>query len=164
MSTGGRAGIASGSRAAGPRPPAAADGRGDADRALWGAMVGLALLGAVVAGYLTYVHYAELRPFCVAGEGCKRVQSSAYAELAGVPVAVLGLGGYALILAGLLVLRGEAQRATTAFLALVGFGFSLYLTYREVFTIEAICAWCVASAILMTALTVLGLVRFLRAD
>lgn len=58
------------------------------------AAVVVALLGVAVAGYLTYVHYAGLEPFCAGGgHGCERVQSSSYAELAGIPVAVLGLAG-----------------------------------------------------------------------
>ena len=70
----------------------------------------LAVLGLAVAGYLTYVHYAELEPICAGGGGgCERVQNSSYAELAGVPVAVLGLVGYALILASLWV-PGDAGR------------------------------------------------------
>ena len=49
----------------------------------------------------------------------------------------------------------------SAFLALVGFGFSMYLTWAELFRIHAICQWCVGSAVLMTALMVLTLVRLL---
>jgi uncharacterized membrane protein len=62
-----------------------------------------------------------------------------------------------------LVVPGEAGLIAAAAQALVGFGFSVYLTYREVFTIEAICIWCVASALLMAALAILTLVRLLRA-
>jgi uncharacterized membrane protein len=113
----------------------------------------LAVLGLGVAGYLTYVHYAGLAPVCNIAHGCVKVQSSQYAELAGVPVALLGLLGYAGILVALL-LPGEAPRLAAALLALVGFGFSAYLTYRELFTIDAICQWCVASAVLMTGLAV----------
>jgi uncharacterized membrane protein len=51
----------------------------------------LALAGVAIAGYLTYVHYAELQPFCTGFSDCVRVQSSEYAKLAGVPVAVIGL-------------------------------------------------------------------------
>jgi uncharacterized membrane protein len=80
-----------------------------------------------------------------------------------VPVAVLGLGGYLAILGSLLV-RGEAGRAAGACLALAGFGFSAYLTYRELFTIKAVCQWCVASAILMTLLAVLTTIRLLAAE
>lgn len=112
------------------------------------------VLGLAVAGYLTYVHYAELEPLCVGGGGgCEKVQASDYAELAGVPVALLGLAGYALILASLWV-PGDAGRVSGALLALTGFGFSLYLTWVELFEIDAICQWCVVSVVLMTVLAV----------
>jgi uncharacterized membrane protein len=131
------------------------------ERRLVVVMAVLAVAGLGVAGYLTYVHYAGLHPVCVASGGCETVQSSHYAKLAGVPVPLLGLIGYAAILLSLLV-RGESGRLATAGLALVGFGFSLYLTYLELFVIKAICQWCVASAVLLTALAVLAVVRLLR--
>jgi uncharacterized membrane protein len=131
------------------------------DRRLQIAIVVLCVLGLLVAGYLTYVHYAGVKVLCVASGGCETVQASKYAKLAAVPVAVLGLIGYLLILASVAA-RGELARAAGFATALVGFGFSAYLTYRELFTIHAICQWCVASAVLMTALVVLTGVRFLR--
>ena len=45
----------------------------------------------------------------------------------------------------------------------MGVGFSAYLTYRELFTIDAICPWCVASAVIMTLLAIVMTVRLLRA-
>lgn len=122
----------------------------------------LALLGVALAGYLTYIHYADLKPFCLSSGGCEKVQTSDQSRLAGVPVALLGLIGYVLILGSLLV-RGETGPLLGALLALVGCGFSLYLTYSEIFQIKAICQWCVASAVLMTILAVLTTVRALRA-
>ena len=121
-----------------------------------------AVLGLAIAGYLTYVHYAGIEPICAASGGCERVQSSDYAELAGVPVALLGLLGYAGILAAALM-PGELARFATAWLAVVGLGFSLYLTYLELFEIHAICQWCVASAVIMAVLAVLSVTRVLRA-
>ena len=132
------------------------------ERRLVMAIAAAALLGLAVAGYLTYVHYAGVEPFCVAGGGgCEKVQASSYSKLAGVPVAVLGLGGYAALLGSLLV-PGDLGRLLGLLIAVVGFGFSAYLTYREVFTIEAICQWCVVSAVLMTVLAVLTAVRLVR--
>jgi uncharacterized membrane protein len=90
------------------------------------------------------------------------VQQSRYAELAGVPVALLGLGGYLAILVSLLR-QGEGARTVTAFLSLAGFGFSAWLTYVEVARLGAICIWCVGSAACMTLLAVLSVARFLSA-
>ena len=124
----------------------------------------LAAAGVAIAAYLTYVHYGDAEAVCVAGGGsCTKVQESEYAELAGIPVALLGLIGYVLILASAWV-RGDAGRLAGAVLALSGFGFSAYLTYRELFTIDAICQWCVASAVVMAALAVLTVWRLLAAD
>jgi uncharacterized membrane protein len=136
--------------------------RAGGDRRLRLAALVLAVLGIGVAGYLTYVHYEGIRPVCGIGGDCEKVQSSEWSELAGIPVALLGLLGYVAILASLLVRREEALIAG-ALISLVGFGFSVYLTYRELFTIEAICQWCVASAILMTLLAIVTTVRLLRA-
>jgi uncharacterized membrane protein len=90
------------------------------------------------------------------------VQTSEWSQLAGIPVALLGLLAYAAILAALFVRREEALIAA-ALTALVGCGFSAYLTYRELFTIDAICPWCVASAIIITLLAVVTTARLVRA-
>lgn len=77
------------------------------DRRLRVAMLTLALVGILVAGYLTYVHYADIKPLCAGGSGgCERVQNSAWAKLAGVPVALLGLITY-LTITGATLARGE---------------------------------------------------------
>jgi len=127
------------------------------------AAIACCALGLAIAGYLAYVHYAGISPVCEIAHGCEKVQSSRWSAVAGVPVALLGLLGYAGILAALLV-RGETALTAAAGQALVGAGFSAYLTYREVFTLHAICIWCVISAALMATLAVLTVVRLLRAD
>jgi uncharacterized membrane protein len=132
------------------------------DRALRTAGLVLAVLGIGIAGYLVYVHYADIDPVCNIAHGCHKVQTSDYAKLAGIPVALLGLIGYVVLLGALLAPQGETARMVAALTALVGFGFSLYLTYRELFTIDAICQWCVGSAILMTGLAVVCTWRLLR--
>jgi uncharacterized membrane protein len=125
------------------------------------AAVACCVVGLAIAGYLTYVHYAGISPVCEIAHGCEKVQTSEWSKVAGVPVALLGLLGYAAILAAVLI-PGETALTAAAGLAVVGFGFSAYLTYREVFTIEAICIWCVASAIVMAALAVLTVARLAR--
>jgi uncharacterized membrane protein len=127
-------------------------------------MIVLAVLGLAVASYLTYVHYAGIKPACTAGESCTKVQTSVYSKLGGVPVALIGLLGYIAILGSLLVRENETSRLVTMCLCLVGFGFSAYLTYRELFSIHAVCEWCASSAVILTVLTVLATWRFLRGD
>jgi len=134
-----------------------------ADSRLRIAILVFCLIGIADAGYLTYVHYAGLKVLCLSSGGCETVQASRWAKLGGIPVSVLGLAGYITIGLSLLV-RGELGRAAGFAVALIGFGFSLYLTYRELFTIHAICQWCVASAVIMTALAVITGLRFLRYD
>jgi uncharacterized membrane protein len=77
-------------------------------------------------------------------------------------VALIGLIGYVVILGSLLAPENETTRFATVALTLGGVGFSAYLTYRELFSIHAICEWCVSSAVIMTLLLCLGLWRFLR--
>ena len=121
----------------------------------------LALVGIGIAGYLTWVHYNGLEPVCVGGGGgCEKVQASRWAELGGVQVAVVGLAGYVAILASL-ALPEDIGASAAAFLSLVGFGFSAWLTYVEVVKIDAICQWCVASAVVMTALALVSVARVL---
>jgi uncharacterized membrane protein len=131
------------------------------------AVLVIALIGVAEASYLTYVHYYGLGALlCIgkhAGQStCEQVQSSAYSKLAGIPVALLGLIGYVTILATIFI-RGELARAAGFGVALIGCGFSLYLTYREVFTLKEICEWCVGSACLMTALAIITGIRYVRA-
>ena len=124
-------------------------------------LLALAVVGVGIATYLTYVHYAQIEPICTTG-GCETVQSSRYATLGGIPIAVFGLGMYLAIVALLVARRTERWRdvplfaAWTFLLALGGVLYSAYLTYLELRVIHAICTWCVASAITVTLICVLS--------
>ncbi len=129
-------------------------------------MIVLAVAGLGVATYLTVVHYVGFQLLACSGGGkssCATVQSSQWSELAGIPVAVLGLVGYVFILGSLLAPdRLEARTATLGF-TLVGFAFSAYLTWREGHSIHAWCEWCLSSAAILTVLFGLSIARFLSA-
>ena len=129
-------------------------------------MLVLALLGLGDATYLTVVHYAHITVACAAnGNPCETVQTSKYSSVAGVPVALLGAIGYVGILVSLLIREQEWTRLATLGLVLFGFAFSAYLTWQETFTIPGhpiYCEWCVGSAIILTVLLVLSLIRYLR--
>lgn len=121
------------------------------DRVVQRAGVVAAVAGLAVSVYLTVVHYADVAPICTVSKGCEVVQASEWASVAGVPVALLGAIGYAVLLT-LLLLPGQAPRLAAAGVALTGVLFSGWLTYLEIAEIHAICQWCVTSAVLMVAL------------
>lgn len=115
----------------------------------------LALAGAGIAAYLTVVHFADQPIVCSSIGDCELVNSSEYAKLAGIPVAILGLMSYVVLF---VVISASAFRRDFTLLmlawgiALAGFAFSMYLTYIELYVLDAICVWCVGSASVMTAL------------
>ncbi len=130
-------------------------------------LLALAIAGVVVAGYLSWVALDEGQEAACSGVGdCQTVQGSEFAEIAGVPIAVLGLGMYLALLALIAArrwwaaLRGEeppqALAGLTFALALGGTLYSAYLTWLELFEIEAICVWCVGSAVIVTLLMLLA--------
>ena len=113
-------------------------------------------LGLVVAGYLAYVEINGDEAVCGAVGDCNTVQQSEYAKVFGLlPIGLLGVVGYALILAAWFVRRRAsdwlADAAQALLLGFVLFGtlFSIYLTFLEPFVIGATCAWCLTSAMLM---------------
>ncbi len=134
-------------------------GRG---RVVWTAILILSALGILIAGYLTYVHIAQAKPYCAGLGDCERVNTGPYSQIAGIPVALLGLLAYITLFgASLIILRGGpgAEMATLAVFGLALFGvlFSGYLTYLELFVIRAICPWCVASAVTITLIFLLSI-------
>ena len=131
------------------------------ERALRLAGAVIATVGIGVATYITIADSGGGAPTCLAGgHGCTTVANSSYSHIAGVNVAVFGIVGYVLLLAAAAV-PGDPGRFGGLLMALVGFGFSAYLTYLELFVINAICQWCVASAVLMTLLLLVNAARAL---
>ena len=129
------------------------------DRSLRLLAAGVAGAGIAIAGYLTWAHYGGGSVVCPVGGGCETVQQSEYAEIAGMPVAVLGLGAYAIVLA-LVVWDAPAARLAAAAIAFVGLLFSAYLLVVQAFVIEAFCVWCLANDVVIApALAVLTALR-----
>jgi uncharacterized membrane protein len=127
----------------------------------------LALFGALDALYLTWIKLAHVQALCTGTGGCEAVNSSVYSEIHGVPIALFGLAGY-LALAALFALEARVpllqDYAPLAVfgLALTGTVYSAYLTYVELFVIRAVCPYCVASALLITGIFILSVVRLAR--
>jgi len=130
-----------------------------AERTLRIAAAVLAVAGIGVATYIAIAEFGGGTPVCLAGgHGCQTVARSHYSHLAGINVAVIGIGGYVLLLICALT-PGDVGRFGGFLTGLVGFGFSAYLTYLELFVIDAVCQWCVASAVLMTLSLALAATR-----
>ena len=121
----------------------------------------LASLGAAISAYILYVRETNGSLVCSTG-GCETVQSSSYAELLGLPVAALGLAGFVVLLVAALT-RGELARLVNATVALAAFLFAAYLLAVQLVVLDAICQWCVASAVCWCVLGVVEALRFWRA-
>jgi uncharacterized membrane protein len=121
----------------------------------------LALAGAGIAAYLTYTRYSGTLIACSTG-GCETVQHSRYAVVAGIPVAVLGLVGYAALLVTA-AFRGATSAALGVGCAIVGLAFSAYLLVAQIAVIHAICQWCLASDAVVTLIAMAALWRYLLA-
>lgn len=120
-----------------------------------------AALGIAVAGYIAIAEAGGDSPVCLAGgTGCRTVAESSYSEVAGINIAIFGMVGYALLL-GCAFFATDAVRLGGFVVSLAGFGYSIFLTYIEIFKIEAICHWCVGSAVLMTILFGLNAIRLI---
>jgi uncharacterized membrane protein len=123
----------------------------------------LCLLGAGVAGYLAYVETANVTAVCGPVGDCNTVQQSEYARLFDIlPIGVLGLMGYAVIAIAWAIARFSKNQMThwasiaVLVFAYLGTLFSAYLTFLEPFVIGATCAWCLTSAVIITALMLLS--------
>ncbi len=137
------------------------------DKALYRVSIGLAILGLLVSIYMTIFKLTENPGMCLGNGGCSVVNNSIYAEVYGIPVAVIGIGGYLAILASLLLrprssFFDENGTMIVFGLVLVGFLFTLYLIYVEVALIHALCPFCLTSQITMTALFIISIIALAR--
>ena len=127
----------------------------------------LAIAGMGVSAYLTYIHYADQPIACAGLSGCAAVENSEYSTIIDIPVALLGIlfcaGLLALVLARLarLPLAEEWAPLAAFSLTLMGVAFSAYLTYIELFVLEAICIWCTSFAGIVTVAWLITLVDVL---
>ncbi len=121
------------------------------------ALLILSVLGFLLSAYMTYLHYTEGQSaFCSQGSDCDVVRQSDYSSIFGIPVALLGAVGYAIIFWFAYVSMSRKIRWILLYtVSLAGFVFSAYLTYVELFKIQAICPYCVASAVIITVIFIL---------
>lgn len=137
------------------------------DKSLYRSSLALAGLGILVSIYMTIYKLTENPNMCLGNGGCSVVNSSKYAMVYGIPVAVIGVGGYLAILLLLWMERRNSfliENGTLVVfgLALIGFLFTVYLIYVELALIHALCPFCVTSQVTMTILFVLSVIRLVR--
>jgi len=127
-----------------------------------------ATVGCFVALYLWLYKIGVIGELKCGTGSCEFVQASRYAWLFGQPVALYGVVGYLALLVTALVglqprfLTSPGPTRVLALLSGVGFAFTLYLTYVELFVIHALCRWCVVSAVIMTLITAIAVTAALR--
>ena len=137
------------------------------DKWLYRISVALAVLGLLVSIYMTIYKVTSNNSMCLGSGDCSTVNASKYSEVNGIPVAVIGVLGYAAILAvhyfenrnrffkqnGTLIIFG---------MALTGFLFTLWLIYVEVAILKALCPFCVTSQTAMTLIFIIAVIRLIR--
>jgi uncharacterized membrane protein len=128
----------------------------------------LALVGALIALYMSAYKFGLMGDIVCGSGGCQTVQNSPWAVFMGVPVPAIGLAGYgALMLAAMLgvqpgIGRHRAIPLVLAGGATIGLLFSAYLTYLEAFVIHAWCRWCIGSAVIATLIFACAVPEFRR--
>jgi uncharacterized membrane protein len=137
------------------------------DKRLRQIAIALAVIGLLVSIYMTIYKVTNNESMCIGSSGCSEVNASRYSEINGIPVAILGVIGYAAILALLFLERRPGffqDNGTLLFfgVSLLGFLFTLYLIYIEVALIKAYCPFCLASQAFMTIIFIISVIRLAR--
>src|SRR5512133_3421533 len=127
----------------------------------------LAIIGLLVSIYMTIYKLTDNDAMCIGNGGCSVVNASRYSEVNGIPVAVIGVGGYAAILALLFLEQrpGFFQENGTMMvfgISLLVFLFTLYLIVVEIFFIKAYCPFCLTSQAVMTIIFILSVTRLVK--
>ncbi|MCX8062479.1 MAG: vitamin K epoxide reductase family protein [Anaerolineales bacterium] len=127
----------------------------------------MCVIGLVIAAYIAFVQLFQVQAICGPLEGCNTVLQSRYAKLLGfVPNSVLGFLSYlAVFFLWIWHLRRRdwlSRQSPLLILAitLLGSLLSVYLTVLQVFTLKALCMWCLSSAVIITLLFLLSISHY----
>jgi uncharacterized membrane protein len=129
----------------------------------------MSLLGLFLSAYLYLYKIGRIGTLACGSGGCETVQQSVWSRFGGIEVSLIGMLGYATLLAvGLIGLQPRlAGRRWPALLltGLAGGGvlFTAYLTSLELFVIHAICRWCVGSAVIIVGVLTASLLDLRQA-
>lgn len=132
------------------------------------AIATLALIGVLMSVYLTLHKFGYIGTLACGTGSCDTVQTSPWAVFMGIPVPVMGVGGYlslmVLAIAGIQPEHADNRKIGITLFALATFAliFTAYLTYLEAFVIHAWCRWCIGSAVLVTLIWIFSLPELLK--
>ncbi len=137
------------------------------DKWLYRTSVALAVLGLLVSIYMTVYKITSNDSMCLGSGDCSTVNASKYSEVNNIPVAVLGVIGYAAILAVHFFEnrnRFFKQNSTLMIfgMALTGFIFTIWLIYVEIALLKALCPFCITSQAAMTIIFIIAIIRLIR--
>ncbi|HMZ06054.1 MAG TPA: vitamin K epoxide reductase family protein [Anaerolineales bacterium] len=130
-------------------------------------LIALLVVGLSVSIYMTIFKITGNEGMCLGSGDCSTVNASRFSEVNGIPVAVIGIGGYLAIL-GIVLLENRnsflKQNGTLMVfgLSLGGFLFTLWLVYVELVLLKAICPFCVTSQVAMTLIFIVAVIRLIR--
>jgi len=131
------------------------------------ASIALVVIGVLDSIYMTIYKLTDNNAMCLGSGDCSSVNASKYSEIYGIPVALVGVGGYlAILILHLLENRNQHLRANGTLyifgLALTGFLFTLYLIYVEFALLKALCPFCLVSQAAMTLIFIISVIRLVR--
>jgi len=130
------------------------------NRVLFALIAVLALAGAIVSVVSLERHYAKsATDFCDFSQkfSCDIVNRSEYSTVAGIPVAAIGVAGYALLFLLATLWRSREETPTLLIIAaLAGLAFALYLSYIEAYKLMTWCILCLSSQFLIFLIAVLS--------
>ena len=137
------------------------------DKRLSQLLLALIVVGLLVSIYMTIFKLTSNERMCIGSKDCSVVNASRYSEVQGIPVAVIGMGGYGALLAVLWLERREGffkENGTMIIfgLSLVGFLFTAYLVYVEIALLKAYCPFCITSQVSMTIIFILSVIRLIK--
>jgi uncharacterized membrane protein len=129
--------------------------------------IALTIIGLLVSIYMTIYKLTNNESMCIGSSGCSEVNASRYSEINRIPVAVLGVVGYAAILALLFLEQRPGfiqENGSMIFfgISLIGFLFTLYLIYIEIALIKAYCPFCLTSQAVMIVIFIISVIRLAR--
>jgi uncharacterized membrane protein len=129
--------------------------------------IALTIIGLLVSIYMSIYKFTNNESMCIGSSGCSEVNASRYSEINGIPVAVLGVVGYAAILALLFIEQRPGfiqENGNLLFfgISLIGFLFTLYLIYLEIALIKAYCPFCLTSQAVMIVIFIISVIRLAR--